>query len=106
MLYKYTFGQLFGVSFVSFFSHLLFRRFIVMEGSFSMVQNNFLRKIFCAFPTLNLDSFRLFDPQSMRCSERCLQVWLCNCKQTKNRPFCDGSHVHLDDVDEKTALFD
>ncbi len=19
-------------------------------------------------------------------------VWFCNCKQTKNRPFCDGSH--------------
>lgn len=19
-------------------------------------------------------------------------IWLCNCKQTKNRPFCDGSH--------------
>ncbi|VDO80129.1 unnamed protein product [Onchocerca flexuosa] len=20
------------------------------------------------------------------------QVWFCNCKQTKTRPFCDGSH--------------
>eukprot|EP00092_Neocalanus_flemingeri_P009665 GFUD01010406.1.p1 GENE.GFUD01010406.1~~GFUD01010406.1.p1 ORF type:complete len:166 (-),score=46.70 GFUD01010406.1:57-554(-) len=20
------------------------------------------------------------------------QIWLCNCKQTNNRPFCDGSH--------------
>lgn len=20
------------------------------------------------------------------------EYWLCNCKQTKNRPFCDGSH--------------
>lgn len=20
------------------------------------------------------------------------EYWLCNCKQTNNRPFCDGSH--------------
>ena len=20
------------------------------------------------------------------------EVWLCNCNQTANRPFCDGSH--------------
>jgi CDGSH-type Zn-finger protein len=23
------------------------------------------------------------------------KVWLCNCKQTKNPPFCDGSHKAL-----------
>uniref|UniRef100_A0A2L2YEE8 Iron-binding zinc finger CDGSH type domain-containing protein n=3 Tax=Parasteatoda tepidariorum TaxID=114398 RepID=A0A2L2YEE8_PARTP len=28
----------------------------------------------------------LFKPAITR------EYWLCNCKQTKNRPFCDGSH--------------
>lgn len=23
------------------------------------------------------------------------KVWLCNCKHTKNPPFCDGSHKAL-----------
>jgi len=26
-------------------------------------------------------------------------IWLCNCKQTENRPFCDGSH-RTDDIQE------
>ena len=24
--------------------------------------------------------------------EKSGEYWLCNCKQTKNRPFCDGTH--------------
>lgn len=24
--------------------------------------------------------------------EKTGDYWLCNCKQTKNRPFCDGTH--------------
>jgi CDGSH-type Zn-finger protein len=24
-------------------------------------------------------------------------VWLCNCKHTKDKPFCDGSHNDLPD---------
>lgn len=24
--------------------------------------------------------------------EKSGDYWLCNCKQTKNRPFCDGTH--------------
>lgn len=29
------------------------------------------------------------------------EVWFCNCKQTKHRPFCDGSH-RSEEVQEKT----
>ncbi|KFM82831.1 hypothetical protein X975_16615, partial [Stegodyphus mimosarum] len=28
----------------------------------------------------------VFKPRETR------EYWFCNCKQTKNRPFCDGSH--------------
>ena len=28
----------------------------------------------------------VFKPKETR------EYWFCNCKQTKNRPFCDGSH--------------
>ncbi|PIO55397.1 zinc finger CDGSH type [Teladorsagia circumcincta] len=35
-----------------------------------------------------------------------ITVWLCNCKQTKNRPFCDGSHKKVVDEDKKAGLFD
>jgi len=24
------------------------------------------------------------------------EYWLCNCKQTSNQPFCDGTHKHED----------
>jgi len=27
------------------------------------------------------------------------EVWFCNCKQTNNRPFCDGSHK-AEDIQE------
>jgi CDGSH-type Zn-finger protein len=27
--------------------------------------------------------------------EQSQEVWMCNCKQTKNPPFCDGSHRNL-----------
>lgn len=35
-----------------------------------------------------------------------LQVWLCNCKQTSKRPFCDGSHAQVKQIDKKAGLFD
>lgn len=48
-----------------------------------------------------------------------MEVWLCNCKQTNNRPFCgklffndrvililDGSHKNIRDKDDKDTLFD
>jgi len=28
------------------------------------------------------------------------KYWLCNCKQTNNRPFCDGSH-RIDEIQNK-----
>jgi CDGSH-type Zn-finger protein len=28
-------------------------------------------------------------------SEEKQKIWLCGCKQTKNPPYCDGSHTRL-----------
>ena len=28
--------------------------------------------------------------------EETKEYWICNCKQTKNRPFCDGTHKRKD----------
>jgi len=30
-------------------------------------------------------------PVRFECKET-KEYWFCNCKQTKNRPFCDGTH--------------
>lgn len=34
--------------------------------------------------------------------DRDMTVWLCACKQTKNRPFCDGSHKFAKDAEAVT----
>jgi len=35
-----------------------------------------------------------------------MEVWFCNCKQTKNRPFCDGSHRNLKEEQRKADLIE
>jgi CDGSH-type Zn-finger protein len=35
-----------------------------------------------------------FGPRKFTLAEK-QKVWLCNCKHSKNPPFCDGSHKAL-----------
>ena len=39
-------------------------------------------------------------------ADKDMEVWFCNCKQTKNRPFCDGSHKDLDESRTANPLSD
>jgi len=36
------------------------------------------------------------EPLSFVIAEK-TTVWLCNCKHTQDKPFCDGSHNNLPD---------
>ncbi|KAH3715676.1 hypothetical protein DPMN_058388 [Dreissena polymorpha] len=39
----------------------------------------------------NVDKIVLHNPITFEV-EKDGQYWLCNCKQSNNRPFCDGTH--------------
>jgi len=51
------------------------------------------------YPDLKLHPVRYIPDRDM-------EVWLCNCKQTKTRPFCDGSHKELKPVTLEEELFE
>jgi CDGSH-type Zn-finger protein len=43
-----------------------------------------------------LDDAAVLEPMPFVIKEK-TTVWLCNCKHTKDKPFCDGSHNDLPD---------
>ena len=43
-----------------------------------------------------------FSPHIFKVDET-KEYWLCNCKQTDNRPFCDGTHKR-EDIQAKRLL--
>nr|CAD7604588.1 unnamed protein product [Timema genevievae] len=62
-----------------------------------VMPRNSLKDVYSA--TYQKDTGKIYDkkPFKMRFNvTEDKEYWLCNCKQTSNRPFCDGTHKRED----------
>lgn len=51
----------------------------------------------------NVFFFVFFRPVRFEVEES-KEYWICNCKQTKNRPFCDGTHKSKEVQDASSII--